>query len=55
MEELNRKIMALEKAQREKAERELERQKQEQVRENKKMAQNKNFLDNIKSYTIEDI
>jgi hypothetical protein len=55
MDELNRKIAALEKAQREKEEKELERQRQEQMQENRKMAENKKILDSIKSYNIEDI
>lgn len=55
MDEINRKIAALEKAQREKEEREADRLKEEQINENRKMAQNKKILDSIKSYNIEDI
>ncbi len=55
MEELQRKIALLEKASKDKEGLEKERQRLEQMKENAKMAKNKHFLENIKSYTIEDI
>lgn len=55
MAEVNAAIEKLEKAQLDKEKREEERQKLMQVEMNRKMAQNKNFLENIKSYTVEDI
>lgn len=52
MEEINKKIEALEKSKKEKEEREA---LQKQALEQQRAQQHKGFLQNIKSYNVEDI
>lgn len=52
MDELNRKIEELEKLKKEKEERE---DLHKRAMEHQRLQQNKGFLDNIKSYSVEDI